>query len=537
MRFALLITLTIYSTNAMVNVVPSVNPHVFVREENELRQHNNYSPPKAIFNKGTNMVAMKRTNTDRKLSRSMLNLSIKAKASQSDFNKIGSGAIEPQNSPFNRAVDYSQKKNLHNTKANEISNFLTKQHSIRENAFEMSPTSNIENKKETIELENKNVSNIGQADKTMDKEISNNQFKPSKFLPLNENRTKSFDKIFNIGETNRKLVSFEKRTKSSPVESDNEYLKIKSQEIQEFEIEEVTNFLALMNKFISIGGLALKDILDVHSQTMTSQERFKFVHALKLSTTEKMVNIVRNIIFILDSQGIEDKKGVYSQLFTWAIGTFAFNLPYSIKHNNGDLVPFRSNAMEKELKMLLEMTIYYNKEENAKIKETASQIIKYFISKIFPEKEFFDGGYASIFNDPMIKNLNSEQNSIHDGINNYLITIIKFTEENGKMFKNEKQRNDFISFLYYIHSDRLALISKHLFNIFEENDVEEGEKMSKLCYWAINTFALNLINNSTKRERSKIIYLNKFKITREEISELLKSIFESIENNRRKRKN
>lgn len=82
MRFALLITLTIYSTNAMVNVVPSVNPHgyffnfedlfylknnlyftVFVREENELRQHNNYSPPKAIFNKGTNMVAMKRTNS------------------------------------------------------------------------------------------------------------------------------------------------------------------------------------------------------------------------------------------------------------------------------------------------------------------------------------------------------------------------------------------------------------------------------------------------------------------------------------------
>ena len=50
MKFALLITLTIYSTNAMVNVVPSVNPHVFVREINELRRHNNYSPPQGFLN-------------------------------------------------------------------------------------------------------------------------------------------------------------------------------------------------------------------------------------------------------------------------------------------------------------------------------------------------------------------------------------------------------------------------------------------------------------------------------------------------------
>lgn len=48
----------------------------------------------------------------------------------------------------------------------------------------------------------------------------------------------------------------------------------------------------------------------------------------------------------------------------------------------------------------------------------------------------------------------------------------------------------------------------------------------QLCFWAINTFALNLISAATRKERSRIIYSDKLKITRKEISELLKMIFE-----------
>ena len=53
-------------------------------------------------------------------------------------------------------------------------------------------------------------------------------------------------------------------------------------------------------------------------------------------------------------------------------------------------------------------------------------------------------------------------------------------QETGKMFNNESQRKEFISFLEYIHSKKLALISKDLFNIFEQHGVPVGEKRSQV---------------------------------------------------------
>uniref|UniRef100_A0A1I8BTZ9 NR LBD domain-containing protein n=1 Tax=Meloidogyne hapla TaxID=6305 RepID=A0A1I8BTZ9_MELHA len=151
--------------------------------------------------------------------------------------------------------------------------------------------------------------------------------------------------------------SIEKRADSAPVieSSKHEY---SARRVEGFTDSEVINFIQVMNRFISIGGLPMKDILDVHGETMKKQQRIKFMHAVKNTNSERMVNIVRDIFYIFENNGIEDVKGVYSQLTSWAFGTIACNLPYSIKHNNGDIVPFPTTATEKELKMLLEMILY-----------------------------------------------------------------------------------------------------------------------------------------------------------------------------------
>nr|CAD2198587.1 unnamed protein product [Meloidogyne enterolobii] len=109
-------------------------------------------------------------------------------------------------------------------------------------------------------------------------------------------------------------------------------------------------------------------------------------------------------------------------------------------------------------------------------------------------------------------------------------------QEAGQFFIEKKQRNEFVSFLEYIKSTRLALISKDLFDIFEMHGVVEGEKRSQLCFWAINTFLLNLISTSTRKDRREIIYLYKFKVTREQISGMIKMIYESTSNAEEKSK-
>uniref|UniRef100_A0A915LZE2 Uncharacterized protein n=1 Tax=Meloidogyne javanica TaxID=6303 RepID=A0A915LZE2_MELJA len=351
MKFALLITLTIYSTNAMVNVVPSVNPHVFVREINELRRHNNYSPPQGFLNNTGSDQILKRKYTDRKISRKFKNLSIKAKASQSDFHKFGAGAIETRNSPpnFNGAVDdYTMK----DQKANEIHGLLTDQQTNRENYNkEKLKSSHFENKTNTIEKNGdyKTLAN--------EKQII---FNPNKIDPLNIHILNGHEhKTLDKGGS-RSYISIEKRANSAPVieNKETELSQNGALEMNEFNAKEVNNFLHVMNRFISIGGLSMKDLMDVHGNTMNSQERINFIYAVKTSSTERMFNIVKDIMNIFEMNGIEDVKGVYSQLTSWAFGTFACNLPYSIKENNGNIVPFPTFGAEKELKMLLEMILY-----------------------------------------------------------------------------------------------------------------------------------------------------------------------------------
>jgi len=53
-------------------------------------------------------------------------------------------------------------------------------------------------------------------------------------------------------------------------------------------------------------------------------------------------------------------------------------------------------------------------------------------------------------------------------------------QEASKFFSEKEQRNEFISFLEYIKSKRLALISKDLFDIFEMHGIPEGEKRSQV---------------------------------------------------------
>uniref|UniRef100_A0A915P931 Uncharacterized protein n=1 Tax=Meloidogyne floridensis TaxID=298350 RepID=A0A915P931_9BILA len=567
MKFALLITLTIYSTNAMVNVVPSVNPHVFVREINELRRHNNYSPPQGFLNNTGSEQILKRKYTDHKISRKFKNLSIKAKASQSDFHKFGAGAIETRNSPpnFNGAVDdYTMK----DQKTSEIHGLLTDQQTNRENYNkEKLKSSHFENKANTIEKNGdyKTLAN--------EKQII---FNPNKIDPLNIHILNGHEhKTLDKGGS-RSYISIEKRANSAPVieNKETELSQNGALEMNEFNAKEVNNFLHVMNRFISIGGLSMKDLMDVHGNTMNSQERINFIYAVKTSSTERMFNIVKDIMNIFEMNGIEDVKGVYSQLTSWAFGTFACNLPYSIKENNGNIVPFPTFGAEKELKMLLEMILYYNKENYEKIKQSATEVMKY-ISELFSQEEFCDGGFSDVFNIPNFKTtrINSspaaiefheylgnfpydfEMNVKSPGIqtfhpheiNNYIINVLRYSEittntpkemlqEAGKFFIEKEQRNEFISFLEYIKSTRLALISKDLFDIFEMHGIPEGEKRSQLCFWAINTFLLNLISTSTRKDRREIIYLYKFKVTREQISEMLKIINESSSNAEEKTK-
>ncbi|CAK5090444.1 unnamed protein product [Meloidogyne enterolobii] len=334
MKFALLITLTIYSTNAMVNVVPSVNPHVFVREINELRRHNNYSPPQGFLNNtGSEQISLKRKNTDRKISRKFKNLSITAKASQSDFHKFGAGAIETRNSRksffvllirgssdhrggsdlrknqlffsdhrnspnFNGAVDdYTMK----DQKANEIHGLLTDQQTSRENYNkEKLKSSHFENKTNTIE-KNGSVSPIDNRTLANEKKIFNpNKIQPLNIHLLNGHEHKTLDKG---GHKNH--ISIEKRANSAPVieNKETELSQNSDLEINEFNAKEVNNFLHVMNRFISIGGHAMKDLMDVHGSTMNSQERISFIYAVKTSSTERMFNIVKDIMNIFEMNG------------------------------------------------------------------------------------------------------------------------------------------------------------------------------------------------------------------------------------------
>lgn len=58
-----------------------------------------------------------------------------------------------------------------------------------------------------------------------------------------------------------------------------------------------------MNRFISIGGLAMKDLMDVHGSTMNSQQRINFIYAVKTSGSERMFNIVKDILNIFEMNG------------------------------------------------------------------------------------------------------------------------------------------------------------------------------------------------------------------------------------------
>nr|CAD2180591.1 unnamed protein product [Meloidogyne enterolobii] len=130
-------------------------------------------------------------------------------------------------------------------------------------------------------------------------------FNPNKIDPLNIHILNGHEhKTLDKGGS-RSYISIEKRANSAPVteNKETELSQNSDLEMNEFNAEEVNNFLHVMNRFISIGGLAMKDLMDVHGNTMNSQGRISFIHAVRTSSTERMFNIVKDILNIFEMNG------------------------------------------------------------------------------------------------------------------------------------------------------------------------------------------------------------------------------------------